>query len=75
MFNYKLIYCIYYEYFHFIGGVFGLYDGRMDPLVTSCALGTNEVHYWGNLDDSLLNFRSDSPGYIIVKWEDHVARI
>ena len=63
MFNYKLIYCTYYEYFHFIGGVFGLYDGRMDSLVTSCAMGTSEVHYWGDLNDSLLNFRSDSPGY------------
>ena len=50
-----------------IGGVFGLYDGRMDPLVTSCAMGTNEVHYWGDLNDSFLNFRSDSLGYIIVK--------
>lgn len=33
------------------GGVFGLYDGRMDPLVTSCAVGTNEVHYWEDLND------------------------
>ena len=36
---------LYYEHFHFIGGVFGLYDGRMDSLVRSCAMGTNEVHY------------------------------
>ena len=36
---------------------------------------TSEVHYWGDLNDSLLNFRSDSPGYIIVNQEDHVARI
>jgi len=35
------------EYFPFVGGVFGLYDGRMDPLVTSSAVGSNEVHYWG----------------------------
>ena len=42
---------LYYEHFHFIGGVFGLYDGRMDSLVRSCAMGTNEVYYWGDLND------------------------
>jgi len=35
----------------YTGGVFGLYDGRMDPLVTSCVMGTNEVHYWGDFND------------------------
>ena len=50
--NYQLqVHLLYYEYFHFIGGVFGLNDGRMDTLVTSYALGTNEVHYWGDLND------------------------
>jgi len=33
------------------GGVFGLYGGRMDPLVRGCVMGTNEVHYWGDLND------------------------
>ena len=40
-----------YEYFPVVGGVFGLYDGRVGPLVTSCAMGTNEVHYWGDVND------------------------
>ncbi|KAJ7384352.1 hypothetical protein OS493_022465, partial [Desmophyllum pertusum] len=33
------------------GGVFGLYDGRMDPLITSSAIATNEVLYWRDVND------------------------
>ncbi|KAM7431841.1 hypothetical protein ABFA07_017653 [Porites harrisoni] len=35
------------------GGVFGLYDGRMDSLITQSAEGTNQVFYWGDINDSL----------------------
>jgi len=50
--NFQLqVHLLYFEYFPFVGGVFGLYDGRMDPLVRSCAMGTDEVHYWGDFND------------------------
>lgn len=48
------VYLLYYEYFYLIGGVFGLYDGRMDLLVISCVMGINEVYYWGDLNDFVL---------------------
>jgi len=37
------------------GGVFGLYDGRMDSLITSLhsAKGTNQVVRWGDINDPL----------------------
>ena len=39
--------------FYFSGGVFGLYDGRMDSLITQSAEGTKQVFYWGDINDSL----------------------
>ncbi|KAL9964244.1 hypothetical protein ACROYT_G027857 [Oculina patagonica] len=33
------------------GGVFGLYDGRMDPLITSSALETSKVLCWEDVND------------------------
>ncbi|KAL9964240.1 hypothetical protein ACROYT_G027853 [Oculina patagonica] len=38
-------------HFWFCGGVFGLYDGRMDPLITSSALDTSNVLCWGDVND------------------------
>lgn len=35
------------------GGVFGLYDGRMDPLVTRPALGINDVVCWESANDPM----------------------
>ncbi|XP_073256234.1 uncharacterized protein [Porites lutea] len=35
------------------GGVFGLYDGRMDSLITQSPEGTKQVFYWGDINDSL----------------------
>ncbi|KAM7432045.1 hypothetical protein ABFA07_017465 [Porites harrisoni] len=35
------------------GGVFGLYDGRMDSLITQSEEGTKQVFYWGNINDPL----------------------
>ncbi|CAH3192613.1 unnamed protein product, partial [Porites evermanni] len=35
------------------GGVFGLYDGRMDSLITQSAEGTKQVFYWGDINDFL----------------------
>ena len=40
-------------FFSFLGGVFGLYDGRMDSLITPSAEGTKQVFYWGNINDPL----------------------
>ena len=40
-------------FFCFLGGVFGLYDGRMDSLITQSAERTNHVSYWGDINDSL----------------------
>ena len=39
----------------FLGGVFGLYDGRMDSLITNLhsAKGTNQVLRWGDISDPL----------------------
>ncbi|CAH3107206.1 unnamed protein product [Porites lobata] len=35
------------------GGVFGLYDGRMDSLITQSEEGTKQVFYWGDINDPL----------------------
>lgn len=35
------------------GGVFGLYDGRMDPLVTRPVVGTNDVVCWESANDPI----------------------
>ena len=40
-------------FFSFLGGVFGLYDGRMDSLITQSAEGTNLVFLGGDINDSL----------------------
>ena len=32
-------------FFSFLGGVFGLYDGRMDSLITQSTEGTKQVFY------------------------------
>ncbi|RMX47640.1 hypothetical protein pdam_00020625, partial [Pocillopora damicornis] len=37
----------------FKGGVFGLYDGRMDPLVTLPVLGVNNVVCWESANDPM----------------------
>ena len=37
--------------FPFVGGVFGLFDGRMDPLFASCTTSTNEILCWGDVND------------------------
>ena len=39
--------------FFFLGGVFGLYDGRMDSLITQSVEGTKQVFYWGDINDPL----------------------
>ena len=33
--------------------VFGLYDGRMDSLITQSAEGTKQVFHWGDINDPL----------------------
>ena len=40
-------------FFSFLGGVFGLYDGRMDSLITQSAEGTKQVFHWGDINDPL----------------------
>jgi len=60
------VHLLYYEYFPFVGGVFGLYDGRMDPLVRSCVMGTNEVHYWGDLNDPVPCWISEAINVLIL---------
>ena len=41
------------SFFSFLGGVFGLYDGRMDLLITQSLEGTKQVFYWGDINDPL----------------------
>ena len=41
------------SFFFFLGGVFGLYDGRMDSLITQSVEGTKQVFYWGDINDPL----------------------
>ena len=41
------------SFFSFLGGVFGLYDGRMDSLITQSVEGTKQVSYWGDINDPL----------------------
>ena len=40
-------------FFSFLGGVFGLYDGRMDSMITQSVEGTKQVFYWGDINDPL----------------------
>ena len=43
------------------GGVFGLYDGRMDPLVTRPALGINDVVCW-----EMIPCHSGADSFVVV---------
>ena len=40
-------------FFSFLGGVFGLYDGRMDSLITQSVEGTKQVFWGGDINDPL----------------------
>ena len=40
-------------FFSFLGGVFGLYDGRMDSLISQSAEGTKQDFYWGDINNPL----------------------
>ena len=51
----RLFYASYSLLLFFAGGLFGLYDGRMEPLfATSKSVeSTNQVLWWGDINDPI----------------------